>query len=331
VPEADRAEFERRIAGTLPAGLEAAVKAAADALATAGEAMPIRQGSQKAVAFLAGRLPELLGGSADLTGSVLSRPAELPQLDPASFRGRHLPYGIREHGMAAAMNGIALHGGFIPFGGTYFTFSDYARPAIRLAALMGARVVYLFTHDSIGVGEDGPTHQPIEQLASLRAMPGIRVYRPADAVEALECWFDAIAGDGPSAMVVARQKVAPARTAPREGMPSRRGGYVLHEADGPRDATLIATGSVVEIAMAVRDRLAAEESGRRSCRCRRWTSSSARIEATATPCSGRRRATSSRPDRPTAGTATPATAAGSSPSTASAIPARRRSSTPNSG
>jgi len=252
-----RAEFERRMAGVLPEGLAEAVKRGADALATAAEAMPIRQGSQKAVGLLAGRLPELVGGSADLTGSVLSRPAGMAQLDPATFAGRHLPYGVREHGMAAAMNGIALHGGFIPYGGTYFTFSDYARPAIRLAALMGIKVIFLFTHDSIGVGEDGPTHQPIEHLASLRAMPGIRVYRPADAVEALECWYDAVASAGPSVMVAARQKVAPARTSPRDDMPSRRGGYILYEAEGERDVTLIATGSEVEIAVATRTLLAA--------------------------------------------------------------------------
>ena len=252
-----RAEFDRRIAGRLPEGLEAEVKRAADETAVAADAIPIRQGSQKALALLAARLPELLGGSADLTGSVLSRPAGMAQLDLTTFAGRHLAYGIREHGMAAAMNGIALHGGFIPYGGTYFTFSDYARPAIRLAALMGIKVIFLFTHDSIGVGEDGPTHQPVEHLASLRAMPGIKVYRPADAVEALECWYDAVAGDGPSVMVAARQKVVPARTAARPDMPSRRGGYVLAEAEGERDVTLIATGSEVEIALATRARLAA--------------------------------------------------------------------------
>jgi transketolase len=251
-----RAEFERRMAGRLPEGLEAAVKQAADATAVAAEAIPIRQGSQRALALLAARMPELVGGSADLTGSVLSRPAGMAQLDPATFAGRHLPYGIREHGMAAAMNGIALHGGLIPYGATYFTFSDYARPAIRLAALMGIKVIFLFTHDSIGVGEDGPTHQPVEHLASLRAMPGIKVYRPADAVEALECWYDAVAGGGPSVMVAARQKVVPARTEARPDMPARRGGYVLHEPEDGRDATLIATGSEVEIALAARALLA---------------------------------------------------------------------------
>ena len=158
--------------------------------------------------------------------------------------------------MAAALNGLALHGGFLPYGGTYLTFSDYCRPAIRLAALMGIKVVFLFSHDSIGVGEDGPTHQPIEQLASLRAMPGLRVYRPADQVEALECWYDAIAGKGPSVMVVARQKVPQARLEPRGDMPARRGAYVISEAEGARDLTLLATGSEVSLAIAAQKLLA---------------------------------------------------------------------------
>jgi len=202
-------------------------------------------------------MPELIGGSADLTGSVLSRPAEMPLLDLASYAGKHIAYGVREHGMAAALNGLALHGGFIPFGGTYLTFSDYCRPSIRLAALMGIKVIFLFSHDSIGVGEDGPTHQPIEQLASLRAMPGLKVYRPADKVEALECWFDAIAGEGPSVMVVARQKVPQIRTEASSDMPARRGAYVV-SSDGKRDLTLLATGSEVSLAIEVQKLLAAQ-------------------------------------------------------------------------
>ncbi|MBK1869674.1 transketolase [Aestuariivirga sp. YIM B02566] len=245
-----RAEFDRRQSGVLPDGLEAAVAAAITELTANPEAIPIRQGSQKAVGILAKHLPELVGGSADLTGSVLSKPAEMAGLDKTSFTGRHIPYGVREHGMAAALNGLALHGGFLPYGGTYLTFSDYCRPAIRLAALMGIKVVFLFSHDSIGVGEDGPTHQPIEHLASLRAMPGLRVYRPADQVEALECWYDAIAGKGPSVMIVARQKVPQARLALREDMPVRRGAYVISAADGERDLTLLATGSEVSLAIA---------------------------------------------------------------------------------
>ncbi|HTN95348.1 MAG TPA: transketolase, partial [Nordella sp.] len=151
-----RAEFDRRMSGELPAGLEAAVAEAVASFTANPEAIPIRQGSQKAVGILAKYLPELVGGSADLTGSVLSKPAEMGGLDRESFKGSHISYGVREHGMAAALNGLALHGGFLPYGGTYLTFSDYCRPAMRLAALMGIKVVFLFSHDSIGVGEDGP-------------------------------------------------------------------------------------------------------------------------------------------------------------------------------
>lgn len=253
-----RAEFERRLAGRAPAGLDAEVKSAVDKLAASSTAMPIRQGSQNAVGLLSGRMPEIVGGSADLTSSVLSQPKAMPAFDRTDFSGRHIGYGIREHGMAAALNGLALHGGFIPYGATYLTFSDYCRPSIRMAALMGLRVVFLFTHDSIGVGEDGPTHQPIEHLASLRAMPGVRVYRPADAVEALECWYDAVTATGPSIMVAARQKVDPVRTAPADAMLSRRGAYVLSAPAGPRDVTLLSTGSEVALAVETARRLAEE-------------------------------------------------------------------------
>lgn len=251
-----KAEFERRLGGRAPEGLEAEVKTALDLLAASAAAVPIRQGSQNAVGLLSGRMPEIVGGSADLTGSVLSRPKAMPAFDRADFSGRHIGYGIREHGMAAALNGLALHGGFIPYGATYLTFSDYCRPSIRMAALMGIRVVFLFTHDSIGVGEDGPTHQPIEHLASLRAMPGVRVYRPADAVEALECWYDAVTATGPSIMVAARQKVDAVRTAPADAMPSRRGAYVLSAPKGTRDVTLLSTGSEVALAVETAKRLA---------------------------------------------------------------------------
>ena len=253
-----RAEFDRRVSARLPANIEAAVMSAVAEFTNHPEAIPIRQGSQKAVGVLAKLMPELVGGSADLTGSVLSKPAEMLLLDLRDFKGRHVAYGVREHGMAAALNGIALHGGFLPYGGTYLTFSDYCRPSMRLAALMGIKVIFLFSHDSIGVGEDGPTHQPIEQLASLRAMPGIRVYRPADKVEALECWYDAVAGEGPSIMVVARQKVPQLRTVARADMPSRRGAYMLSATDGARDLTLLATGSEVSLAIDVQKLLAAK-------------------------------------------------------------------------
>jgi transketolase len=178
---------------------------------------------------------------------------------PDDASGRYIHYGVREHAMAAVMNGLALHGGFVPYGGTFLTFADYARGAIRLSALMGLRVVYVMTHDSIGLGEDGPTHQPIEHLAMLRATPNLDVWRPADAVETVEAWACALASTRtPSLLALCRQGLPTLRTAPSDENLSAKGGYVLREADGVRDVTLLATGSEVEIAMAAADRLAAE-------------------------------------------------------------------------
>ncbi|WP_299752852.1 transketolase [uncultured Boseongicola sp.] len=242
-------EFSRRINGALPETLEDGVRAAIAETVDKAAAAPIRKGSLYATQVLAQSMPELIGGSADLTGSVLTKPEGMQVVVPGNYSGKHVGYGIREHIMAAAMNGIALHGGLLPYGGTYLTFSDYSRPAIRLAAIMDIKVVFLFSHDSIGVGEDGPTHQPVEHLAALRAIPNLRVYRPADGVEALECWYDAVSHKGPSAMVVARQSVGSARLTHRTDMPSRRGGYVLHEAKAKRDVTLVATGSEVSLAL----------------------------------------------------------------------------------
>jgi transketolase len=177
---------------------------------------------------------------------------------PGSYSGRYVHYGIREHGMAAAMNGMALHGGVIPYGGTFFVFTDYMRPALRLAALMRQRVIHVLTHDSIGLGEDGPTHQPVEHLASLRAMPNVHVYRPGDTMETVECWELALRrADGPSLIVLSRQALPAMRGDVGENR-CARGGYVLAEADGPRRATLLATGSEVAIAMAAREALAGE-------------------------------------------------------------------------
>ena len=179
-------------------------------------------------------------------------------ITPGNYAGRYIHYGVREHAMAACLNGLALHGGTIPYAGTFFAFTDYMRPALRLAAIMRQRVIHVLTHDSIGLGEDGPTHQPIEHLASLRAMPGMMVMRPADAIETVECWELAIRrNDGPSLLVLSRQPLPALRTDAAENR-SARGGYVLAEADGPRQATLIATGSEVAIAMDAR-RLLAEE------------------------------------------------------------------------
>lgn len=253
-----KTEFERRISGELPARLSADVALAIESAVDTPQNIPIRKGSQLATGILAQSMNELVGGSADLTGSVLTKAQGMTQVVPGQFGGNHVGYGVREHVMAATLNGLALHGGLMPYGGTYLTFSDYCRPSIRLAAIMGIRVVFLFSHDSIGVGEDGPTHQPIEHLASLRAIPGLKVYRPADTVEALECWLDAVSGNGPSVMVVSRQKVTQARLIRHNDMPSRKGGYVLHETNGPRDVTLLATGSEVSTAVQIRSRLAEE-------------------------------------------------------------------------
>jgi transketolase len=203
-------------------------------------------------------VPELVGGSADLTGSVNTKTAALQPMTPETPGGRYIHFGVREHAMAAAMNGMALHRGVIPYGGTFLIFSDYCRPAIRLSALMGQRVIFVLTHDSIGLGEDGPTHQPVEHLAALRAIPGLFVFRPADAVETAECWALALVrADGPSALALTRQGVPALRTTPDEVNRSARGAYVLEEADGRRMVTLLATGSEVAIAVQARKRLQA--------------------------------------------------------------------------
>ncbi|HUW80997.1 MAG TPA: transketolase family protein, partial [Acidocella sp.] len=213
---------------------------------------------QKALEVLVPAIPELVGGSADLTGSNLTLVKGMAGATADNFAAKYIYYGVREFGMAAAMNGISLHGGLIPYGGTFFVFSDYMRPAIRLAALMGVRAVHVLTHDSIGLGEDGPTHQPIEHLASFRAMPNVLVLRPADAIETAECWEIAIRNtSGPSLLVLSRQAVPTLRT-DANGNKSARGAYVLAEAEGKRAATIIATGTEVALAMAARASLAKE-------------------------------------------------------------------------
>ena len=253
-----RAEFERVTAGRLPENFHETIAALRAWVAETRPKLATRASSQKALEALVPAVPELVGGSADLTGSNLTLVKSMGVVSPGNFAGRYIHYGIREHGMAAAMNGIALHAGLIPYGGTFFCFADYMRPAIRLAALMRQRVVHVLTHDSIGLGEDGPTHQPVEHLASLRAMPNVHVLRPADAMETAECWELALRRtDGPSLLVLSRQTLPTLRTDTGENR-SGRGGYVLAEADGPRAATLIATGSEVSIAIAAREALAAE-------------------------------------------------------------------------
>ncbi len=253
-----KAEFERVTAGTLPANFHETIATLRADIAATKPKLASRQASQRVLESLVPALPELIGGSADLTGSNLTLVKGMASVTPGNYAGRYVHYGIREHGMAAAMNGMALHGGVIPYGGTFFVFTDYMRPAVRLAALMKLRVIHVLTHDSIGLGEDGPTHQPVEHLASLRAMPNIAMFRPGDTMETAECWDLALRRtDGPSLLALSRQALPAFRTDVGENR-SARGAYVLAEADGPRQATILATGSEVMIAMAARDALAAE-------------------------------------------------------------------------
>jgi transketolase len=204
-------------------------------------------------------MPELVGGSADLTGSNNTKTKPMKPVTADDFSGRYIYYGVREHGMAAAMNGIALHRGFAPYGGTFLVFTDYCRPSLRLSALMGQRVVYVMTHDSIGLGEDGPTHQPVEHLAALRAIPNLHVFRPADTIETAECWQLALESAGtPSVIALSRQTVPTLRTTHTDDNLSARGGYVLIEASAARQATILATGTEVEIAVAACAKLEAE-------------------------------------------------------------------------
>jgi transketolase len=258
-------EFERRMRGVLPATWEfTAQRAIDDALAKA-ETIATRKASQNALNHFGPALPELLGGSADLTGSNLTewKGAGALRLEggpPGAVKatGRHVNYGVREFGMAAVMNGIALHGGYLPFGGTFLTFSDYSRNAIRMAALMRQRVIHVFTHDSIGLGEDGPTHQSVEHASSLRLIPGLDVWRPADPVETAVAWQLALErDDGPSALLLSRQAVPFVTRSDAQVEAIRRGGYVLRDAAQPRCA-LVATGSELGLALAARDLLAAD-------------------------------------------------------------------------
>jgi transketolase len=209
-----------------------------------------RQASQLVIDVIAEALPNLLGGSADLTHSNLTRAKTQQPVRPDALDGNYIHYGVREHAMAAAMNGIALHGGFIPYGGTFLSFADYSRPAIRLAALMGIRVVHVMTHDSIGLGEDGPTHQPVEHLASLRAIPNLLVFRPGDAVETAEAWDCALRADtNPSVLCLSRQALPTFREETNETNLVAFGAYVVVEPEDGRHVTLIATGSEVSIAL----------------------------------------------------------------------------------
>jgi len=253
------AAFDAALAREIPEALAAALAAYKKKMADEKPEIATRKASQAVLEIVNPLVPETVGGSADLTPSNNTLTKGLGVIAPGDFAGRYIHYGVREHGMVAAMNGMALHGGIVPYGGTFLVFSDYARPSIRLAALMGAHAIYVFTHDSIGLGEDGPTHQPVEHLASLRAMPGLRVYRPADAVETAECWELALkAKAGPQLLALTRQNLPTLRTAHTDENRSARGAYELLPADGAAEVTLMATGSEVSLAVEARALLKAQ-------------------------------------------------------------------------
>ncbi|GAB4125894.1 MAG: transketolase [Rhodothalassiaceae bacterium] len=258
-PAAKRSEFLRRMKGDLPPAVSEAVFAHIAGLIATPQTIATRKASELALAVINGAMPDTLGGSADLTGSNNTLTKDLGIFSAETPGGRYIHYGVREFGMAAAMNGLALHGGIIPYGGTFLVFSDYSRPAIRLAALMKQRVIHVLTHDSIGLGEDGPTHQPVEHLAGLRAMPGLLVFRPADAVETAECWLAALMHAMPSAMALTRQNLPQLRLEEAGETLSARGAYILAESSSAPRALLIATGSEVMLAMKAREAL--ESSG----------------------------------------------------------------------
>ncbi|AZY93393.1 MULTISPECIES: transketolase [Paracoccus] len=253
------AALTHRLSGDLPEGYDAAVSAARDALFAAPKKAATRKASQMALEALTPAVPAMIGGSADLTGSNLTRVKAVDTQFTREAPGRYIGYGVREFGMAAAMNGLNLHGGVIAYGGTFLVFSDYARNAIRLSALMGVGTIYVMTHDSIGLGEDGPTHQPVEHLASLRAIPGLTVLRPADTVETLEAWDIAIRNRTvPSLLALSRQDVPQLRTEAGSENLTAKGAYVIRQFGEGRDVTLIATGTEVAIAVEAAEAMAAE-------------------------------------------------------------------------
>jgi transketolase len=259
LPTAEREEFERRLRGDLPAFFGEAVSDYKRKLAGDRSVIATRKASQAGLEILAKAVPELVTGSADLTPSNNTKVKATPDIGPSSYKGRYIHWGVREHGMAAAVNGMALHGGFIPSGASFLTFSDYCRPALRLAALMGIRAIEVFTHDSIGLGEDGPTHQPVEHLAALRAIPNMLVFRPADQTETLECWQLALeAKRSPSILALTRQNLPPVRHEFSPGNLCAAGAYELCPAeDGPAKVSIFASGSEVSLAIESRSILAA--------------------------------------------------------------------------
>jgi len=257
---ATRLEFDRRTRGDLPAkALAEAVAAMKDKLAAERKDVATRAASELALEALIAAVPEMVGGSADLTGSNNTRTKGMAAMSANNYAGRFVHYGIREHGMAAAMNGMALHGGVIPYSGTFLIFSDYLRPALRLAALMGERVIHVLTHDSIGLGEDGPTHQPVEHLAALRAIPNLNVFRPCDAVETLECWQLALeARDRPSVLALTRQNLPQLRLTRDTQNRCAAGAYEISPAAGTAKVSIFASGSEVSIALEAQKQLAAK-------------------------------------------------------------------------
>ena len=259
LPADKRAEFERRMRGDLPGALNAAVRAVKEKLAKEPKDIATRAACEFALESIIPAVPEMIGGSADLTGSNNTRTKSMKAMSAPDYSGRFIHYGVREHGMAAAMNGMALHGGIIPYSGTFLVFSDYCRPAIRLAALMGERVIHVMTHDSIGLGEDGPTHQPVEHLAALRAIPNLNVFRPCDAVETVECWQLALEGrETPSVLALTRQNLPQLRRTLDERNRCVAGAYEISPAQGKAQVSIFATGSEVSIAVEAQKLLAAQ-------------------------------------------------------------------------
>ncbi|GLS20717.1 transketolase [Labrys miyagiensis] len=258
-PDGIRQEFERRTAGKLPDNWKQAILDAKKEFVEGGKDLASRQASGSVLNHLFAAIPELLGGSADLTPSNNTKATNQVEIKPGEYKGSYIHYGVREHGMGAAMNGLVLHGGLVPYGGTFMCFSDYNRPAIRLSALMQIRTIFVMTHDSIGLGEDGPTHQPVEHLAALRAIPNLGVYRPADAIETAECWELILDQPRRAALIaLSRQPLPLLRKDATSENKSARGGYVLLEADGERRLTLFSTGSEVQLAVKARDILQQE-------------------------------------------------------------------------
>jgi transketolase len=259
MPDAQRKEFQRRVIDRKrPEALAEAIRKLKDKLVAEPPTIATRKASELALDVLVAEVPELLLGSADLTPSNNTRTKGLKEVTPDDFSGRYMHYGIREMGMAGAMNGLATHGGFAPAGGTFLCFTDYARGSMRISALSHAPVVYVMTHDSIGLGEDGPTHQPVEHLAALRAMPNMRLFRPADAVETAECWQLALENTGgPTVLALSRQNLTPVRTLTNRDNLCRHGGYELVAAQGEAKVSLFASGSEIEIAVAAQKLLAA--------------------------------------------------------------------------